>query len=278
MSALAIDRSVAVLESLAVHAVFAVIMVFGLSISSTRSVPRIPLTIQATVVDRQAILDHREQKQEAETQVLREAAAERRRQQEAERQRRLDQQRQEQAREAATQRRRDEDVARRRAADEEKQRLDELDRKRQELQQQREKAAEQTRREEERLKQLAQVQAQEDQARRAAIDEERRRQLMDMEQTGAEMATLEQEWIALVQSIVTASWQRPPTAREGLKCLVQVHQAPGGRVLDVSILPGCNGDEATRRSIVNAVWRSDPLPYRGYEQVLKRNFKFEFVY
>lgn len=277
MSQAAIDRSVAVLQSLGVHVVFAGILLFGLSVSDSTSVPKIPLTIKATVVDRQAIVDARVARDEAERQVLRDQAAERRRQQEAERQRQQQERQQEQAREAAVQRRREADEARARAAEEERQRMADLERRRQDIQRQKEQAAEQARREEERLKQLADAQRQDEATRQAVLDEERRRQLMDLETADAEAATLELEWIALVQSIVTANWQRPPTARKGLNCRVRVFQAPGGRVLDVAI-ETCNGDEVTRRSIVNAVWASDPLPYRGYEQVLQRNFKFEFVY
>jgi colicin import membrane protein len=282
MSQQTIDRSVAVLQSLGIHAVFAVVLVFGLKLSTAQvTAPPIPVAIQAVVVDRQAIVDAREEKRRQEQQQLRQEAADRRRkQQEIERQQQAEAEQQRQ-REAAVQRRRQEDDARQRAIQMEREKQAELQRKQLELRKQREQLAEERRKQEQEYERLQEQKRLQEIAEQQRKDEQRRQQLMDLEQrqvASAEQATLEQQWIALVQSIVTSNWQRPPTAREGLRCLVQVHQAPGGQVLDVAILPGCNGDTAVQRTIVNAVWRSDPLPYKGYEQVLRRQFKFEFVY
>ena len=281
MFALLVDRTMAVIESLGVHVVFAVIMVFGLSISSESVLPKFPKTIHATVVDRQAILDARRAKQDIEREILRSAVAERRRNQQAERDAARELEQQKQAQEATIEKRRDDQAAAQRRNDQEQRKQREREKQLAELRRQQEDARRLSETERQRLDQLQAKQRLQEQMRQQALEDERRMQLLALEsrqQDQQEFLTLEQEWVAVVYSMVTANWQRPPTAVKGLRCLVQVHQAPGGSVLDASVLPGCKGDDATRRSIVNAVLRSDPLPYKGYEKIFKRQFKFEFVY
>lgn len=281
MSAVAAARSMAVIQSLGVHVVFALVMVYGLSIPSESVLPKFPTTIQATVVDRQAILDRRQANKDAEQEKLRSAAAERRRQQQAEQDARRKMEQQKQAQQAAIQKRRDDQAAAQRRNDQEKRKQRERDKQLAELKRQQADARRRSEKEKQRLDQLQAKQRLQEQMRQQVLEDERRQQLLAMEskqQDQQEFLTLEQQWVAVVYSMVSANWQRPPTAVKGLRCLVQVHQAPGGSVLDASVMPGCKGDDATRRSIVNAVLRSDPLPYKGYEKIFKRQFKFEFVY
>ena len=40
----------------------------------------------------------------------------------------------------------------------------------------------------------------------------------------------------------------------------------------------CNADEATRRSIIAAVERTESLPYKGYEDVFEREIDLIFTY
>lgn len=281
MSAVTADRSIAVIQSIGVHVVFAVAIVFGISAPSESVLPKFPPNIQAMVVDRQAILDARQAKKDVEQEKLRSAAAERRRKQQAQRDaaRKLEQQKQVQ--DQAIQKRRDDQAAAQHRNDMEKRKQREREKQLAELKRQQEDARRRSEKERQRLDQLQAKQRLQEQLRQRSLEDERRKQLLAREtsqQNQQAMLTLEQEWVAVVYSIVTANWQRPPTAIEGLRCLVQVHQAPGGTVLNATLLPGCKGDDATRRSIVNAVLRSDPLPYKGYEKIFKRQFKFEFVY
>lgn len=281
MSAITADRSIAVIQSLGVHVVLAVAIVFGVSMPSESVLPKFPPNIQAMVVDRQAILDARRAKKDIKQEELRSAAVERRRKQQAERDaaRKLEQQKQ--AQDDAIEKRRDDQAAVQRRNDMEQRKQRERDKQLAELKRQQEDARRRSEREKQRLDQLQAKQRMQEQQRQQALEDERRKQLLAFEtsqQNRQAILTLEQEWVAVVYSIVTANWQRPPTAIEGLRCLVQVHQAPGGTVLNATVLPGCKGDDATLRSIVNAVLRSDPLPYKGYEKIFKRQFKFEFVY
>jgi colicin import membrane protein len=67
------------------------------------------------------------------------------------------------------------------------------------------------------------------------------------------------EYRALLVQTIERNWIRPPSARAGLECTLNVTQATGGTVVDVK-LGDCNGDQAVRESITNAVYRSSPLP------------------
>jgi colicin import membrane protein len=84
------------------------------------------------------------------------------------------------------------------------------------------------------------------------------------------------EYRTLLVQTIERNWIRPPSARAGLECTLYVSQAPGGTVVDVKLGP-CNGDQAVRESIVNAVYRASPLPAprdpRAFERRLEIVFK-----
>jgi colicin import membrane protein len=84
------------------------------------------------------------------------------------------------------------------------------------------------------------------------------------------------EYRALQAQAIERNWIRPPSARAGLECTLFVTQATGGTVVDVK-LGACNGDQAVRESIVNAVYRASPLPAprdpRAFERKLEIVFK-----
>ena len=84
------------------------------------------------------------------------------------------------------------------------------------------------------------------------------------------------EYRTLLIQTIERNWNRPPSARAGLECTLYVTQATGGTVLDVKIGP-CNGDQAVRESVANAVYRSSPLPAprdaRAFERRLVMVFK-----
>jgi colicin import membrane protein len=67
------------------------------------------------------------------------------------------------------------------------------------------------------------------------------------------------DYQALIAAKIKRAWLRPPTARPGLECVLNVKQIPGGEVTRVSI-GQCNADPAVRDSIENAVYRASPLP------------------
>ena len=84
------------------------------------------------------------------------------------------------------------------------------------------------------------------------------------------------EYRAMLIQTIERNWNKPPSARAGLECTLHVTQAPGGTVVDVKI-GECNGDQAVRESVANAVYRSSPLPAprdpRAFERRLVMVFK-----
>jgi len=104
---------------------------------------------------------------------------------------------------------------------------------------------------EEQRQQQAQDQSAREELRRTLAAEER----ADSVRSSAAVAN----WEALIAAKITRAWLRPPTARPGLECMLNVTQVPGGVVTKVSI-GQCNGDQAVRDSIEAAVYRASPLP------------------
>lgn len=104
---------------------------------------------------------------------------------------------------------------------------------------------------------------------KARIAEEERR-------TAAVAGGMKSQYVGLIQERVERNWIRPPSARAGLKCTVNVAQVPGGEVVSVR-LGACNGDEAVKQSIVNAVFKSSPLPPPPDPTLFERNLVLEFV-
>jgi colicin import membrane protein len=97
-------------------------------------------------------------------------------------------------------------------------------------------------------------------AARAAAEAELQAALAEEERVVALRASgLAARWSAAIRARVERAWIRPDSARPGLDCTVTVTQAAGGTVLRVAVRD-CNGDEAVRQSIEDAVLRASPLP------------------
>lgn len=82
-------------------------------------------------------------------------------------------------------------------------------------------------------------------------------------------------WESMIAARITRAWLRPPTAKAGIDCVLNVTQVPGGEVTNVSI-GECNGDQAVRQSIQDAVFRASPLPPPPDPSLFDRNLKIRF--
>lgn len=130
----------------------------------------------------------------------------------------------------------------------------------------------------EKAEKAAAAKAAADEAReRAAREAEMRRALAaeEEESAAAARAGVQDEYRALLAQAIERSWIRPPSARAGLACTLYVTQVPGGAVTDVR-LGACNGDEAVRESIVNAVYRASPLPPPRDPRAFERRLEIVF--
>ena len=218
---------------------------------------------------RQAEAQAQRERAEAEREAARRAAADAQREQqlaqERERAERVRQQEQAEtsARAEAERRAREEEQARQRA---------EQDRREREEAQRREREAAERRAREE-----AERRAREEEARRQAEREAEMRRMMEGEERRrrAEQSGLLDQYRRMIEQRIVRNWMRPPSAGPGLRCEVNVRQAPGGTVLDVSI-GTCNGDEAVRRSIEAAVERASPLPDPPDPSLFERNLTIIF--
>lgn len=149
----------------------------------------------------------------------------------------------------------------------------------------REEAEKKRRLEQEKLAQL------EDSARREAEEDqreaeaERMKELLAQEQSQPAVQagnegtddSLAARYAFAIQTAVTQNWLRPDTVVE-VRCRVRIIQIPGGEVISAEVVPPCNADDITQRSLEAAVMRAQPLPYQGYESVFQRQINFNFCY
>lgn len=184
------------------------------------------------------------QQQIDEQQRLEQEAEERARREEAERQR--------QQREAEERRKREEAELERQREEAERKRLEDLERQRLEN--------ERRRREAEEAEQMRQFEAE-------IAEEERRLDAMN----SGELAV----YVNAIQRRIQQAWIPPASAVQGLRCVVQVRQVPGGQVIGVTIT-SCNGDAAVQRSIEAAVYRASPLPEPDNPALFDRNLNIIF--
>jgi colicin import membrane protein len=133
----------------------------------------------------------------------------------------------------------------------------------------REEAEAQKRAEEKERQAEAQEQAQreEDLKRDLAAEEEAKKA-----RAGPALAS----WKSQIEAKITRAWNRPATARAGIRCVLKVTQVPGGEVTNVSI-GECNGDQAVRDSIQAAVYRASPLPPPPDPALFDRELVIQFT-
>jgi colicin import membrane protein len=137
-------------------------------------------------------------------------------------------------------------------------------------------AAEKKAREEEAQKRAAEERQRqadaEDQSEREA---DLKRSLAAEQASDARAGPAREAWLAQIAAKINRAWIRPPTARPGIECVLDVTQVPGGEVTQVSV-GQCTGDAAVRESIEVAVYRASPLPAPPDPAMFDRNLKILF--
>ena len=142
------------------------------------------------------------------------------------------------------------------------------------------KLAEELKKQEEAKKQ-AEIEA--EQKRRQAILEREEAELREAEEQAAraarqrELNTLLSQYIGAISSKVQSRWRKPPSMEAtDAYCIVYVLQTPEGYIEQVQIKECRGGDDQFRRSVEEAVWKSDPLPAPPDEELFDRELKFKF--
>jgi colicin import membrane protein len=269
---------------------------FGLTmIQMQRNAPPPMLAIQATVVDLKALPQprqaqrERERREAAERKRLEEEQAVKREQeQQAEQERQEAVKRQEQEREQervreeqlVREKETQERIAKEKAAEEQRA----VERKQQaEAERQQKLEAQKAEADRKRVAEIERKQREREEAERkqtAADEQARKAQLAD--QLAEEEALMKAQssgamnrYQLMLINHIERQWNKPPSARAGLRCQLNVSQSPSGAVLRVQI-GQCNGDEAVRQSIENAVQRASPLPLPEDRLLFQRELRIWF--
>jgi len=272
-----------IIIALIVHVGVFVLLIFGLQVTSRPNAGMVdPIKIvQAEVLDGAAI--------EAEKKRLRQEQAELERQRrelalkkqrEKERQQRLAleaKQREEQKRQAeikkaqrqkklAEQARIAAEKAKKQAeiqAEQERKRAEENARKLAEALKKQEQDAEQKRLDAILAEEEAQMRTAEEQFQKAA----RQRQLN----------TMLSQYIGAISNKIQSRWRKPAVMEnQNVYCIVYVEQALGGYIQTVDVRKCVGGDEQLRKSVEEAVWKSDPLPSPPDAELFQRELKITF--
>ena len=107
----------------------------------------------------------------------------------------------------------------------------------------------------------------EEQRQRELVEAESRRQeeadlRRQQEASAAQAARTEFELVqsatAIIQMAVQQVWNRPPSARNGMRAILQISMLPTGELLDARITES-SGDTAFDRSAENAVYSAAPI-------------------
>jgi colicin import membrane protein len=91
---------------------------------------------------------------------------------------------------------------------------------------------------------------------------DRQKQQESADAAAAELATSEFEMVqsgtAIIQQAVQSVWSRPPSARNGMRAILQIRMLPTGELID-ALITQSSGDPAFDRSAENAVYSAAPF-------------------
>ena len=155
-----------------------------------------------------------------------------------------------------------EEVERQRQVQEQREREQAVLRDREELERQSAQEAQRARERQERIRVEQQRELAEAERRRQEEEVERQRQAEEVAIAAAEAARTEFELVqsatALIQQALQQVWNRPPSARNGMRVILRIRMLPTGELLEASITQ-TSGDFAFDRSAENAVYSASPF-------------------
>ena len=155
-----------------------------------------------------------------------------------------------------------EEVERQRQVQEQREREQTVLRDREELERQRAQEAQREQEQLERIRVEQQRELAETERLRQEEEVERQRQAEEVAVAAAEAARTEFELVqsatALIQQALQQVWNRPPSARNGMRAILRIRMLPTGELLEASITQS-SGDSAFDRSAENAVYSASPF-------------------
>jgi colicin import membrane protein len=155
-----------------------------------------------------------------------------------------------------------EEVERQRQVQEQREREQTVLRDREELERQRAQEAQRERERQERIRVEQQRELVEAERLRQEEEIERQRQAEEVAVIAAEAARTEFELVqsatALIQQALQQVWNRPPSARNGMRAILRIRMLPTGELLE-ALITQSSGDSAFDRSAENAVYSASPF-------------------
>ena len=118
--------------------------------------------------------------------------------------------------------------------------------------------------------------AQESRERDAREAELRSRLAEEETRAGAGFQSLKASYVRAIQVHVEQRWYEPPGVAQGLNCTIVVNQIPGGEVVGMRFA-ACNGNAAVRQSIETAVRNASPLPPPPQAALFEREVELVFT-
>ena len=91
----------------------------------------------------------------------------------------------------------------------------------------------------------------------------------------AQLSNAEAKYILTIKSKIENNWLIPHDSKHDKICTAIVNQLPSGKVTSVKI-HGCKGDALYIDSLINAVWKSSPLPIAPDIEVFQENIVLQF--
>lgn len=88
---------------------------------------------------------------------------------------------------------------------------------------------------------------------------------------------LNAQYKAAVGQKIQRNWIKPPGLAVGIKCEVTVIQLPTGDIVEVSVQRCTGGGDSFKRSVENAVRKSDPLPQPPDPKLFQRQINITFA-
>ena len=91
----------------------------------------------------------------------------------------------------------------------------------------------------------------------------------------AQLSDAEKRYILSIKAKIENNWLIPHDTKHNEICTAIVNQLPSGKVTSVKI-HGCKGDSLYIDSLINAVWKSSPLPVAPDIEVFQEDIVLQF--
>jgi colicin import membrane protein len=91
----------------------------------------------------------------------------------------------------------------------------------------------------------------------------------------SQLSDAEAKYILNIKSRIENNWLIPHDIKHDKICTAIVNQLPSGKITNVKI-HGCTGDTLYVDSLINAVWKSSPLPIAPDIEVFQENLILQF--